>query len=221
MKISEKKYLKATEYELVKQTKKDNFTYLNRKYAKHGQTVLFGDSITEIFNWYELFEEYSQKTGKAVYNRGISGDFTIGLLNRLEDNVLNIKPKNITILIGTNDIGLNAPIEIPAENVNKLLNKITLELPQTNIILLAVFPVNNNMSPAAKAMTGLRRNADIKLLNTEYKKLSEKYNTKWLDLTAELSDENGNLDKNFCYDGLHLNAKGFEIAASNIIPLLE
>ena len=40
---------KKTAYDLVKQTKKENYLFLNENYAYHGQTVLFGDSITEIF----------------------------------------------------------------------------------------------------------------------------------------------------------------------------
>ena len=36
-----------------------------------------------------------------------------------------------------------------------------------------------------------------------------------------LSDEKGRLAKEYCYDGLHLNAQGFEIVSENIIPLLK
>lgn len=62
-------YEKKTKYELVKKTKQDNFTYLNENFCEMGQTVLIGDSITEIFNWYELFYSFSKETGQAVYNR--------------------------------------------------------------------------------------------------------------------------------------------------------
>lgn len=67
-------------YDLVKRTKQENYLFLNENYAKHGQTVLFGDSVTEIFNSYELFYNFSQKSGQAVYNRGISGDTSDRLL---------------------------------------------------------------------------------------------------------------------------------------------
>ena len=93
---------KKTAYDLVKQTKKENYLFLNENYAHHGQTVLFGDSITEIFNSYELFYTFSKVTGQAVYNRGISGDTSDRLLERLKCNALNITPKNLVILIGTN-----------------------------------------------------------------------------------------------------------------------
>ncbi len=88
-------------------------------YARHGQTVLFGDSITEIFNSYKLFYAFSQTTGQAVYNRGISGDTSDRLLERLECNALNINPKNLVILIGTNDIGIGLPPEYTLNNIKK------------------------------------------------------------------------------------------------------
>lgn len=67
-----KNFQKKTAYDHVKQTKKENFIFLNEKYAQQGQTVLFGDSITEIFNSYELFYAFSQTTGQAVYNHEIA-----------------------------------------------------------------------------------------------------------------------------------------------------
>ena len=118
-----KNFQKKTAYDYVQQTKKENFIFLNEKYAQHGQTVLFGDSITEIFNSYELFYAFSQTTGQAVYNRGISGDTSDRLLERLECNALNINPKNLVILIGTNDIGIGVPTEYTLKNIKEILQR--------------------------------------------------------------------------------------------------
>ena len=85
--------------------------------------MLFGDSITEIFNSYKLFYAFSQTTGQAVYNRGISGDTSDRLLERLECNALNINPKNLVILIGTNDIGIGVPTEYTLKNIRVHLEK--------------------------------------------------------------------------------------------------
>lgn len=74
---------KKTKYDLAKTVKKENFLFLNENFCKNGQTVLLGDSITELFNSYELFFDFSQKSGQAVYNRGISGDTSDRLLERL------------------------------------------------------------------------------------------------------------------------------------------
>ena len=118
-----KNFQKKTAYDHVKQTKKENFSFLNEKYAQQGQTVLFGDSITEIFNSYELFYAFSKTTGQAVYNRGISGDTSDRLLERLECNALNINPKNLVILIGTNDIGIGVPTEYTLKNIKEILQR--------------------------------------------------------------------------------------------------
>lgn len=118
-----KNFQKKTAYDYVQQTKKENFRFLNEKYAQQGQTVLFGDSITEIFNSYELFYAFSQTTGQAVYNRGISGDTSDKLLERLECNALNINPKNLVILIGTNDIGIGVPTEYTLKNIKEILQR--------------------------------------------------------------------------------------------------
>ena len=118
-----KNFHKKTAYDYVQQTKKENFSFLNETYAQQGQTVLFGDSITEIFNSYELFYAFSQTTGQAVYNRGISGDTSDRLLERLECNALNINPKNLVILIGTNDIGIGLPPEYTLNNIKEILQR--------------------------------------------------------------------------------------------------
>ena len=96
---------------------------MNEKYARHRQTVLFGDSITEIFNSYKLFYAFSQTSKQAVYNRGISGDTSDRLLERLECNALNISPKNLVILIGTNDIGIGLPPEYTLNNIKEILQR--------------------------------------------------------------------------------------------------
>ena len=118
-----KNFQKKTAYDYVQQTKKENFSFLNETYAQQGQTVLFGDSITEIFNSYELFYAFSQTTGQAVYNRGISGDTSDRLLERLECNALNINPKNLVILFGTNDIGIGVPTEYTLKNIKEILQR--------------------------------------------------------------------------------------------------
>jgi hypothetical protein len=80
-------YSLATMYNSEQQTKRENYRILNNEYALKNQTILLGDSITDFFNWYELFYDFSKESGQAVYNRGISGDTTDRLLERLEENV--------------------------------------------------------------------------------------------------------------------------------------
>ena len=198
-----KNFQKKTAYDYVQQTKKENFSFLNETYAQQGQTVLFGDSITEIFNSYELFYAFSQTTGQAVYNRGISGDTSDRLLERLECN------------------GLGLPTEYTLNNIKEILQRTQKLCPNTNIVLQAIYPVNSHLSIIARQMVGKRSNKKILAINEELHKIALDSKVQWLDLTKVLSDEKGRLAKEYCYDGLHLNAQGFEIVSENIIPLLK
>lgn len=209
-------YEAITQYDREKTTKRENYRILNEEYAISNQTVLLGDSITDFFNWYELFYDFSARTGQAVYNRGISGDTTDRLLERLHENVLNISPKNIVLLIGTNDIGRGLPLEMSVHNVECILNEIKKACPDANVIFQAVYPINKPM----RFKTEKRSNEKIDLMNKEFIKLSEKYNCRWLDITDKLKDETGNLKKEFTYDGLHINVKAYKIIAESVIELL-
>lgn len=209
-------YEAITQYDREKTTKRENYRILNEEYAISNQTVLLGDSITDFFNWYELFYDFSARTGQAVYNRGISGDTTDRLLERLHENVLNISPKNIVLLIGTNDIGRGLPLEMSVHNVDCILNEIKKACPDANVIFQAVYPINKPM----RFKTEKRSNEKTDLMNKEFIKLSEKYNCRWLDITDKLKDETGNLKKEFTYDGLHINVKAYKIIAESVIELL-
>ena len=210
-------YSKITEYSKEMTTKKENYSFLNKKYALENQTVLLGDSITDFFNWYELFYNFSKSSGQAVYNRGISGDTTDRLLERLQENVLNIKPKNIVLLIGTNDIGRGLPLSASIENLESIIKSTKEYCPDVNFIVEAVYPINENMRDRFEK----RSNKKINEMNKEFIKLCEKHKCVWLDFTDKLKDKNGNLKEEYTYDGLHINALAYELVAENVIPLLK
>ena len=210
-------YSKITEYNREQRTKRENYRIINEEIALKNQTVLLGDSITDFFNWYELFYDFSKNSGQAVYNRGISGDTTDRLLERLYENVLNIEPKNIVLLIGTNDIGRGLPLSMSVENVSKIIEESKKVCPDINFILQAVYPINRGMRDNFEK----RSNKKIDLMNKEFIKLSEKYNCIWVDITDKLKDETENLKKEYTFDGLHLNVNAYKIVAENVIPLLK
>ncbi|MBR5543924.1 MAG: lysophospholipase [Clostridia bacterium] len=209
-------YSKITEYNREQLTKRENYRILNEEYALQNQTILLGDSITDFFNYFELFYDYSKQNNTLVYNRGISGDTTDRLLERLNDNVLNINPKNIVLLIGTNDIGRGLPLSMSIENVSKIIEITKEKCPDVNFILQAVYPINRGMRDRFEK----RSNEKIELMNKEFIKLSKKYDCVWLDITDKLKDETGNLKKEYTFDGLHLNVSAYKIIAENVIPLL-
>lgn len=210
-------YSKITEYSNEMVAKKSNYTLLNQKYALKNQTVLLGDSITDFFNYYELFYDFCKTSGQAVYNRGISGDTTDRLSERLYDNVLAIEPKNLVLLIGTNDIGRGLPLSMTLENVEKIITETKKACPDVNFIIEAVYPINENIRDKFEK----RSNKKINVMNSEFIKLCKKHNCVWLDFTDELKDSDGNLKEELTYDGLHINVQAYEIIAQNVIPLLK
>ena len=141
---------------------------------------------------------------------------------RLADTVLNIRPRNVVMLIGTNDIGQGVPEEEMLQNITDSVQIIRKQSPETNLILQAIYPVNENMETLyARVMVGKRTNAGIKSVNEKLKKVAADNGAVFLDLTEALSDETGNLKRNFTYDGLHPTAEGYAVITEKILPLLK
>ena len=210
------KIRKRTEYDAYKRSRMESFELLNKNYCEKGATVLVGDSITEGYMNADFFAEYTKETGIPVYNRGISGDTSDRLLDRLEKTVLNIKPKNIVLLIGTNDLGVGADIDFIAENVEKIIEQSKKRCKNINIILESVYPINPTINKQ-----GRRKNSDILLLNKKLKAVAEKQKIRFVDLYSALSDEKGLFNPEYTYDGLHANAKAYEIITNSVLPLLK
>lgn len=206
-----KHYLKKTEYNNEKNNKKNNYDLINNKYCLLNQTVIAGDSITEIFNM-ELLDDYIKKSGKLVYNRGISGDTSNRFLERFESNVLALKPSNLVLLIGTNDLTLIYDVNYVCGNIEKIIDMAMASDNNMNIILQSVYPVNYK---------NRRKNKAIVVLNSMLKKMCDEKGITYLDIYNCLLDEKGGFNQQYTYDGLHPNVKGFEVAAEKIIPLLK
>ena len=92
----------------------NDFKFYNKEVKKEG-IVFVGDSLTENYNVYEYFKDYN------VYNRGIGGDTTSGLLNRMKESIYDLEPKVVVLLIGINDFQL-----IENADVNTIFNNIKL-----------------------------------------------------------------------------------------------
>lgn len=189
--------------------KTENFAYLNQS-ARQGQTVFIGDSITEFYPLDELFSNYMEQTGQKVYNRGISAEFSDHLLSRMDDTVLNLQPKILVVLIGTNDIDGKVTAQKTHDNIKALVEKTQKQSPRTKIILQAIYPVNEEMGGfGAKTAVGKRTNEAIGELNAKLETLAVEKGLVYLDLTDILSDSSGNLNTLYTFDGIHPNIEGY------------
>ncbi len=112
-----------------------------------GAVVFLGDSITQMWGD-DLGNSFP---GMKVANRGISGDTTRGVLIRLKEDVLELQPRAVVLLIGTNDLDENAEPETIAANLKLILAAMKSHNATMPIVLCQVFPSSETKNrPAAK-----------------------------------------------------------------------
>ena len=167
--------------------------------------VFFGDSITFGADWPSLFP------GINVVNRGISGDTTLGLLNR-QDEVIALRPRQIFLMIGTNDLCFEQPPERILANYQRILERFQKELPGTPVYVQSVLPFNDKLFPSR----GLRKNENIRMLNEELKTMAHKHGYRYIDLATAFTGSDGRLPPEYTYDGLHLNDNAYRVWRSQI-----
>lgn len=203
------RFRKRTEYDLEKSKKRDNFIFLNETHCKKNQIVIAGDSITEIFNM-DFFNDYMIENGVHIYNRGISGDTSDRFLERIEETVLSIEPSVLFMLIGTNDLTLINDVDYVYNNIISSVEKALVVCDK--LIIQSVLPVDSKNH---------KKNKNIIELNSKLKSFCNSSNVIYLDTYSLLLDENGGFNNKYTYDGLHPNAKGFEIMAREILNLIK
>ena len=182
--------------------------------AEQGSTIFFGDSITELCN----LKEYYPAVNSC--NRGISGDTTAGMLNRLQSNALDLAPQKLVFLGGTNDIGKGVAPQSIAENIQSIIEITKQTLPDCKIYIQSVYPVNTIRKPTFFSKTGCRTNKTIDELNLLIKDICNEYNCVYIDVNSSLKDEDGNLKKQYTLDGLHLTKDGYAQVSKIITPYI-
>ncbi len=174
--------------------------------------VFLGDSITDGWRLDPQHTLFVEKWGKHnPLNLGISGDRTEHVLWRLEHGeVEGIKPKLVVLMIGTNNLGnkVTATPEETAAGVKCVVASLREKLPETKVLLLAVFPRGK------KATDSFR--GKIKTVNDTIAKLDDGKDVKYLDISDKFLAPDGTLTPEVMPDSLHPNEKGYQIWADAI-----
>lgn len=182
-----------------------------RSYPNAPTDVVFlGNSITDYTDWNELLQR------KEARNRGISGDITFGVLERL-DEVTEGKPARVFVLIGINDISRNIPDAVIVSNYEKIIRRIKTASPETKIYFNTLLPVNNTFA----ARNHFNKDEHIRFVNEALKKVCAAENVTLIDIHPHFLDADKRLDKRYTYDGLHLNAEGYKRWAQLLKPYLK
>lgn len=173
--------------------------------------IFLGNSITAGTDWNELLGITNAK------NRGISGDITFGILERL-DEVTEGKPAKLFILIGINDIQRNFPDSVIARNYKKMIQRIKSASPATKIYFQTLLPVNNEFT---QFKNHYNKDEHILYVNSQLKKIASEEQITLIDLHPHFLNADKKLEKKYTMDGLHLNAAGYTLWASLLKPWLK
>jgi lysophospholipase L1-like esterase len=189
------------------------------------QLVTMGDSITD--GWHGraskiIFDEAFGKYNPL--NTGISGDRTQHLLWRMDRGELDgitPNPRVAMLMIGTNNTGPNPSDEAIADGIKACVEDIHKHLPKTKVLLLGVFPRNNDKKTEAGDPKEAIRGR-IKHINEIISKLDDGGKTvKYLDIGDKFLTADGSLPKDIMPDYLHPNAKGYQIWADAVKGTLD
>jgi len=166
-----------------------------------GQIIFLGNSITEGGNWKAFFPN------EDVLNRGIGGDITFGIINRL-DEIIQRQPSKLFLLIGVNDIGQDIPEAVIADNIRRILSRLKAESPSTDITVQSILPVNPEIPGFPQHYDKQYR---VLMTNQLIFKTCEDQEVRFLNLFPYFLDGRQRLKAEFTGDGLHLNARGYQL----------
>ncbi len=173
------------------------------------QVIFIGDSITQ--GWEGEGKEVWAKyyAHRNAINLGIGGDRTQQVLWRLENgNLVGLKPKAAVVMIGTNNSNGedNTPEQI-VEGVRAIVAKLRATLPETKVLLVAIFPRSENFSVAR---------GKLAQINQVLRRAADERNVFWVDFGHQFLNDDGTMPKELMPDYLHLSKRGYEIWAEAI-----
>ncbi|MBK7498569.1 MAG: SGNH/GDSL hydrolase family protein [Ignavibacteriales bacterium] len=167
------------------------------------RVVFIGNSITQ--GWIEVNPNFF--VGKSYINRGISGQTTPQILVRFRSDVVNLKPKVVVILAGTNDIAGNtgpSTLEMIEDNIASMVeiaNANNIKAVLCSILPAYDYPWKPGLEPAQKIVD----------LNKWIKEYAVKNKIIYVDYFAPMADQRNGLKKEYSEDGVHPNLAGYNI----------
>lgn len=193
----------------------EKFRAENAALEPEARTIVFaGDSITQAMPVAALYP------GLPVMNRGISSDGTAnlpgraaphyrGLINRIDESILDPRPRVLFILIGTNDVG-NRSVELDywEENLVAILDRVKSEIPDCRVVLQTLPP----SGPPYARVENL--NPRVVEYNERLRKLAADRGLDLIDLYKLFVNEDGILPQEFTGDGLHLRREAYDLWAA-------
>lgn len=176
-------------------------------FAAENQTLgkvdaaFIGDSLTD---GYDLAHYYPDIT---VINRGIGGDTTHGVLDRLETSVIEPEPGVIVMMIGTNNV------YDMFTDYEDILRELKDNLPNTHVVLVSIPPMSGDYA---------ERNGQVAINNAKIESLAKRYGYTYVDVFTPLLDfETDELRAEYTTDGIHFTSLGYEVITAEVKPVID
>ena len=177
--------------------------------AEQNSIIFLGDSHIEHF-------DFGSSVFPGIVNRGITGDFTAGVLLRL-DEIIRSEPGKIFIEVGTNDVIEKVSESEICKNYEQIVSRLAKEAPHAEIYIQSILPV---CVEGSYFTSNENVNNRIISVNGKLKELAAKYHCVYINLYDKLS-ENNSLRKDLNSDAVHLNKKGYSIWMEEISLFLQ
>jgi lysophospholipase L1-like esterase len=174
----------------------------NKKGYPEKNIILLGDSITEGFNVKKYFPD------RHVLNRGIGADIIgnklpesdkRGILRRMDESIFDCNPSDVFLLIGINDLSMGHKPDVIEAGDREILEQIKKKAPNVHVYIQSLLPTRGNYA---------KHNANVNDVNKRLQKLAKEFGYDYIDLHSKMTDDKGELKKEFTADGLHLKSPG-------------
>ena len=201
----------------------DALTRQQNAYIQKGQTLFTGSSLMEMFP----ITEFCLNEGLPIaYNRGIGGYTTDDFLVAVDVMLLAPEPARLFINIGTNDISPMPDggdwFEHLTANYRKICEIIRDRLPETEVYMMAYYPVNSEAPDARNnPVMRVRTNANIDRANAMVKSLAAEFGFRYIDVNDGLKDASGSLRIEHTRDGIHFDALGYRTVFERLRKYLQ
>ena len=172
------------------------------------RVVFLGDSITD---FWRLNEYYG--SDRDFVNRGISGQITGEMLGRMQADVIDLRPRLVLLLAGTNDIARGVPLGAIENNLTMIADLAAEHhIEPMFASLLPISDYHQDADPRYQRSVQ-RPPAKILALNSWLRNFCEQRHYRYVDYYAALIDTAGYLRADVADDGLHPNGKGYRLMA--------
>ncbi len=163
--------------------------------------AFLGDSLTDGYDVKSYYPDLN------VVNRGIGGDTTFGLENRLQVSAYDVNPKVIVMLIGANNI------YTMFQNYERIVQSLRSHLPNTKIILISLSPLGANFAD---------RNDTVISNNVEIQNIASRNGCTYVDIHSILRNpETGQMYDEYTIEGLHFSAEGYVVITNTLRPVID